>query len=189
MSEAAETTQETLERHEHLEAHPRDRLARRAGLLISVLAAALALTQASKDSAQNAAIAAHLDANDTWTFYAQKVSRIEVLRSETELLAALPASPPAVTAQAAAGARLQRLTRDSANTPAKLQHRAEAATKRQEHYLHRYHRLELAAGALSIAIVLVSAAVVTRLRALAWAGGVLGALGAAGTLATALGLI
>jgi hypothetical protein len=189
MSEAAETAHETLERHEHLEQHPRDNLARRAALLIAVLAVALALTQAAKDSAQNAAVAAHLDANDAWTFYAQKVSRIEVLRAETELLASLPTSPAAEAAKAAAGERLKRLMQDSANTPAKLQQRAEASGHAQERQLHRYHRLETAAGALSIAIVLVSAAVITRLRALAWAGGVLGALGAAGAMATALGAI
>ena len=189
MTEAAEAAHEALERHEHLEAHPRDHLARRAGLLISMLAVALALVQAGKDSAQNAAIAAHLSANDTWTFYAQKVSRIEVLRSETELLAALPASPEAQAAKAAASARLQHLTQDSANTPAKLQQRAGAATHVQERQLHRYHRLETAAGALSIAIVLVSAAVVTRLRWLAWAGAGLGTLGAAGALASVSGLI
>ncbi len=187
--EAAEHAQETLERHEHLEAHPRDLFARRAGLLISVLAVALALAQTGKDSAQNAAIAAHLHANDTWTFYAQKVSRIEVLRSEIELLSALPASPAAAAATTAATGRLRHLTQDSANTPPKLQAAAEAAMRVQERMLHRYHRLETAAGALSIAIVLVSAAVVTRLRALAWAGGGLGALGAAGALASVLGLI
>ncbi len=189
MSEAAETAHETLERQEHLEAHPKDNFARRAGLLIAALAVALALAQASKDSAQNAAVAAHLDANDAWTFYAQKVSRIEVLRSETELLAALPASPEAAAAKAAAGGRLARLVQDSANTPAALQQHAEASMREQERELHRYHRLETAAGGLSIAIVLVSAAVITRLRGLAWAGGALGFLGAAGALGAALGLI
>lgn len=189
MTEAAEAAQQAFERHEHLAAHPGDDFARRAGLLISALAVALALTQAGKDSAQNAAIAAHLNANDTWTFYAQKVSRIEVLRAETEVLAALPKSPEAQAAKAAAGVRLQHLTMDSANTPANLQKRAEAAMHVQERQLHRYHRLETAAGALSIAIVLVSAAVVTRLRWLAWAGGVLGVLGAAGALASVFGLI
>lgn len=189
MSEAAETAHETFERHEHLEQHPGDNLARRAGLLIAVLAVALALTQAAKDSAQNAAVAAHLDANDAWTFYAQKISRIEMLRVETELLASLPASPAAEASRAAAEQRLKRLTQDSTNTPAKLQQRAELSGREQERQLHRYHRLETAAGALSIAIVLVSAAVITRLRGLAWAGGALGALGAAGALAAALGMI
>jgi hypothetical protein len=189
VSEAAETAHETLERQEHLGAHPRDQFARRAGLLIAVLAVALALAQASKDSAQNAAVAAHLDANDSWTFYAQKVSRIEVLRSEAELLAALPPSPEAAAAKADSGKRLTRLMQESANTPAQLQQRAEASMREQERELHRYHRLETAAGGLSIAIVLVSAAVITRLRALAWAGGGLGLLGAAGALGAALGLI
>ncbi|MDE2333733.1 MAG: DUF4337 family protein [Rhodospirillales bacterium] len=189
MIEAAEHARETLERHEHLEAHPRDLFARRAGLLISVLAVALALAQAGKDSAQNAAIAAHLRANDTWTFYAQKVSRIEVLRAETELLDALPASPAALAGKAAAADRLRNLTENSANTPPKLQAAAEASMRTQERMLHRYHRLETAVGALSIAIVLVSAAVVTRLRWLAWAGGGLGLLGATGAVAAVLGLI
>ncbi|MDE2333882.1 MAG: DUF4337 family protein, partial [Rhodospirillales bacterium] len=167
MSEIVDTAKEAFERHEHLEQHPTDGFARRAGLLIAAMAVALALTQAAKDSAQNAAVAAHLDANDAWTFYAQKVSRIEVLRTETELLAALPENPAAAAAKTAAGQRLSRLTQESANTPAKLQQQAESMMEEQKHELHRYHRFETAVGALSIAIVLVSAGVVTRLRALA----------------------
>ena len=52
---------------------------------------------------------------------------------------------------------------------------------------HRYHRFELVVGALQIAIVLASVAVVTRILALAIGAGVIGAIAAGFALFVGLG--
>jgi hypothetical protein len=54
---------------------------------------------------------------------------------------------------------------------------------------HRYHSYEYAVGALEIAIVLASVSIVTRMRALTFGAGVVGALAALGALSVAMHLL
>ena len=54
--------------------------------------------------------------------------------------------------------------------------RAEAQKVARDEALHHYHNYELVVGALQIAIVLASVAVVTRILALAVGAGVIGAI-------------
>jgi len=56
--------------------------------------------------------------------------------------------------------------------------RAKAEERARDEAFHRYHEFELVVGALQIAIVLASVAVVTRILALAVAAGIIGAIAA-----------
>ena len=63
----------------------------------------------------------------------------------------------------------------------------EEATSRDEAF-HRYHLYEYAGGALEIAIVLASVSIVTKIRPLTLAAGVIGAVAALGSLGVAVNL-
>ncbi len=56
--------------------------------------------------------------------------------------------------------------------------RAKAEEEARDEAFHRYHEFELVVGALQIAIVLASVAVVTRIVALAVGAGIIGAIAA-----------
>jgi hypothetical protein len=61
--------------------------------------------------------------------------------------------------------------------------------RERDHAFHRYHAFELVVGALELGIVLASVSVVTRIRALAIGGGVIGLLAVAGGLAVVAELL
>jgi hypothetical protein len=67
-----------------------------------------------------------------------------------------------------------------------LAERAKVQEAARDEAFHRYHKFELVVGALQIAIVLASVAVVTRITALAFGAGVVGALAAGYGLVVAL---
>ena len=59
-----------------------------------------------------------------------------------------------------------------------LAERAKGQEAARDAALHRYHEFELVVGALQISIVLASVAVVTRITALAFGAGIVGAIAA-----------
>lgn len=187
MSEALEHAHH-IQGHHHEEAHS-DTGARRVAVLISILAAALAIAQMGEKSSQNAYLTHHIAVSDDWAFYQAKNERSVTRSAEAAVLQSLPnAADPAVQARIKdARAYAARMQDDPKSDGMKqLADQARRAEHAREVAFHRYHVFELVVGALEIAIVLASVSVVTRIGALAVGGGVIGLLAAAGGLAVAL---
>lgn len=177
----------------HEQAEHGDGWARGVAVLVSFLAAALALTGMAEKSSQNDYLAAHIAVSDDWAFYQAKNQRITIRGAEISVLQSLPAAEtPEVQARVKSAQDYITRARDDAKANDGLKQIAEQAKAREhdrDHALHRYHGYEYAAGALELAIVLASVSVVIRSRPLTYGAGVLGAVGAIGALAVRLGLI
>ncbi|HQT75405.1 MAG TPA: DUF4337 family protein [Rhodopila sp.] len=188
MSEALERAHETIEHHEHGHGQG-DPWARRVAVLVSALAAALAITGIAGNAAQNEYLTHHVAVSDDWSFYQAKNLRATVTDSEMHLLASLPnAAEPAIQSRIKeAKATAERMRDDPVGGKGMKQlsqlARTEETLRNEAH--HRYHGYEYAAGALEIAIVLASVSVVTRIRALTLAAAGIGVLAglAAGSVA------
>jgi hypothetical protein len=185
MSETVERAHETVEEH----AHHTDPWTRAVAILVSVLAAALAITEIGGNAAQNAYLTHHVALSDQWAFFQAKNMRAVILTSEANVLASLPnAQDPAVEARIKeAQANAARMHDDPAGGDGmkQLAESARELTAERNEAFHRYHKYEYAAGALQIGIVLASISLVTRVRAMTIGAAVIGALAIAAALATA----
>ena len=182
MSEHIERAHETI--HEAHHAHTQgDHSARNVGVLVSILAAALALAEVGEKSAQNEYLTRHIAVSDAWAFYQAKNLRGVVRGAEAELLESLPnAADPALQARVKTAREYEARMRDDPKGDG-MKQLAEQARHEEEaraHAFHRYHGFELVVGALEIAIVLASVSIVTRMRALAVGAGAIGAIAIAG---------
>jgi hypothetical protein len=171
--EPSELATETLERHKHIEEHPTNGHAKRMGLLIGILAACLAIGEMGEKSAQNDYIAKQIQLNDTWNFYQAKSIKAELASGEAKTLAALARlnnDPTLAQAAKIASQKAAKNLSDSTkgNGKAELRQQAEQQTHERDHKLHLYHWLELAVGALQIAIVLASVSVITDIKSFGW---------------------
>jgi hypothetical protein len=176
-----ETATDSLERHKHIKEHPENKHAKRMALLIGILAAALAICEMGEKSAQNNYIAKQIVVNDDWGFYQAKAIKSDIAAGQAAVLGALAKSnhdPALVAASAASAKRAATLQSDQAGREGKaqLKQQALADTKAEEHQLERYHYLEIAVGALQIAIVLASVSVVTEIIGFGIVSVVLGSL-------------
>jgi Domain of unknown function (DUF4337) len=190
--EIAEHARESVE-HAHQHGPPAG-FARRVALLIAALAAALALTEIAAQSAQTAYVAHNIRASDNWTFYGFKETRARIAEQTATILQTAVPGPPDQARQDAvtqAQATVKRMREGDASGPGtrQIQEQAKEEEDAMEHALHHYHLYEYASGALQLAIVLASAAVVTQLAAVAVAAGILGALACLGALAVGAGLV
>ena len=188
MSEALENSHH-IQGH-HAEAH-NDTGARRVAVLISVLAAVLAIAQMGEKSSQNAYLTHHIAVSDDWAFYQAKHLRSVTRSSEAAVLASLPnaANSAVQTRIKEARAYAARMEDDPKGGGMKqLSEQARHEEHAREVAFHRYHAFELVVGGLEIAIVLASVSVVTRVNALAVGSGLLGLAAAASGLAVALHL-
>jgi Domain of unknown function (DUF4337) len=183
MSETIETAREGMHHaHHHENGLHVDTTARRIAVLIAVLAAALALAEMGEKGAQNAYLTHHIAASDDWAFYQAKSARATTLAVEAAILASLPnAADPAPQAEIGRAKETEARLRDEPQGDGmkQLAERAKGREAAREEAFHRYHAYELVVGALQIAIVLASVAVVTRILALAIGAGALGAIAAA----------
>ena len=121
----------------------------------------------------------HIALSDDYAYYQEKHVRLTTMQAEEATLLSLPdAASPAVQERVRASRQEQARLQDSPQTGQgmkQLQEQADREKERRDHAAHLAHHLEISVGGLQIAIVLASVAVVTRVRALAWAGGALGA--------------
>jgi hypothetical protein len=177
---------ESLERaHETIEGHGghTDPWARGVGILVSFLAAALALADIGSKGAQNAYLTHHVALSNDWAFFQAKNLRAVVRTSEADLLASLPgAQDPAIQARIKEAHDYAARMHDEPGGEGMKQLEAAAHQKEAERDTaeRRYHGFEYAVGALQISIVLASVSVVTRMRGLTYAAAAIGALAAAG---------
>ena len=170
---AHEGLEHATEAHEHgVVPH-----AKRAALVIAVLAACLAVCETGAKDAQTAFLTHHIAASDTWTQYQAKSGRLTTLSATADVLASLPdAASPGVAkriADATAGAARMR-SEPGGDGMEQLAARAHDLEHMRDHDGHRHHGLEIASGGLQLAIVLASVSVVTGFVSLLYGGGALG---------------
>jgi hypothetical protein len=177
MSETIEQAQEAMHGAHHDTAPHGDTLARRIAVLIAILAAALALADLGEKGAQNAYLTHHIALSDNWAFYQAKNARASISALEAGILANLPnAAEPGPQNEIKRAKDTEARMRDEPGRDGmkQLAERGAALQAARDEALHRYHQFELVVGALQIAIVLASVAVVTRMRPLAVGAGVIG---------------
>jgi Domain of unknown function (DUF4337) len=189
VSESVERAHEIV--HEH--ASHADPWARRVGVLVSILAAALAISEIGENAAQNAYLTHHVKVSDEWAFYQAKNVRAVVLASEADMLASLSnAQDPAVQERikdAQANASRMRDDVQGGDGMKQLADAAHALEAERDEAFHRYHKYEYAVGALEIAIVLASVSLITRIRGLTLGATIIGAAAIAGSISIALNLL
>ena len=182
MSETVERAHETIEHH----AQHSDPWARGVAVLVSMLAAVLAMTEIGGKTAQNAYLTHHVALSNDWAFYQAKNLRSVVRISEADVLASLPnAQDPAIQARIKEAHDYSVRMRDDPAGGEGMKQLAERATRQEaqrDAAEHRYHSYEYAVGALEIAIVLASVSVVTRMRSMTIGAGVIGAAATAASL-------
>jgi hypothetical protein len=180
--------------HETIEEHSShsDPWARGVAILVSILAAVLAMTEIGGKASQNAYLTHHIALSNDWAFYQAKNLRAVVRTSEADVLASLPnAADPAVQARIKEAKDYSERMRDDPKGGEGMKQLAVTAQQQEvqrDEAEHRYHSYEYAVGALEIAIVLASVSIVTRIRALTFAAAGIGAAAAAGSLAIAMHL-
>jgi hypothetical protein len=188
VSESLERAKESIEEH----ASHSDPWARRVAVLVSVLAAVLALAEIGAKSSQNAYLTHHIALSNDWAFYQAKNVRAVVRTSEADLLASLPnAEDPAIQARIKEAKEYNERMRDDPKGGDGMKQLAAGAKEEEaarDEAWHRYHSYEYAVGALEIAIVLASVSVVTRIRSLTYGAAVIGAAAAATSLVIATNL-
>jgi hypothetical protein len=155
-------------------------------ILISILAASLAICQMGGKNAQHISLAANIEASNLWAFFQAKTVRQTVLRTAADQFDAI--GPEAIPDRADA-MRIKterwRATFDRYETEPSTQEgrvelaaRAKTAEAVRDKALSAYHLFEYGSAAFELGIVLASASVITAVIALAWAAGALGIVGA-----------
>ncbi|HJS84645.1 MAG TPA: DUF4337 family protein, partial [Acetobacteraceae bacterium] len=178
MSETIEHAREGIEHADH--AHPEgDHSARWIAVLVAVLAAALAICELGEKSSMTAFLNHHIALSDDYAYYQEKHVRLTTRQAEEDVLLSLPdAASPAIQERLKASRQEQARLQDNPKNGQgmkQLQEQAERDKEARDHAAHLAHQLEISVGGLQIAIVLASVSIVTRVRALAWCGGALGA--------------
>jgi hypothetical protein len=177
MVDPVETANEQIgEAHE--ERGHEDPWPRRMAVVVSFLAASLAIAEIGAKSAQTAYLTHHIAASDTWNFYQAKNLRANLQKSQAEVLRSLPnADSPAVQDRIKAAVAEEARMRDEVENGGgmkQLKVKAELLEEARDHEFHSYHGYEHTSGALEISIVLASVSVVTRMHALGIAAGLIG---------------
>ena len=155
---------------------------RNIAILISVIAALLALSEMVGKSAQTHALSYQLEASDLWNFYQAKTIRQTVLRAAVGQLEA--DEPPSAPESQAARKRYDERWKkdieryesepDTGEGRKELMARAKAAELKRDRALAAYHQYEVASALVQIAIVLASAHIITGVVALLWIAAGLG---------------
>jgi len=161
---------------------------KRTALLIAILALFLALAEAGGKNAQHRSTEQNIEASDLYNFYQAKKVRSTIAETAAEALEAERAAATDSNAQAAldkpivewkaAAARFEKDPKKPEDSLDALQERAQTAAEGRELFNRKLEHFEFASGALQIAIVLASAAIITGMATLAWLAGGLGAIGA-----------
>ena len=155
-------------------------------ILISILAAALAMSEMGGKSAQHASLAANIEASNLWAFFQAKTVRQTVLRTAADQFDGI--GPGAVPDRAEAmktksdrwRATIERYETEPSTGEGRVElaARAKTAEAARDKALAAYHLFEYGSAAFQLGIVLASASLITAVAALAWAAGGLGILGA-----------
>jgi hypothetical protein len=158
-------------------------------LIIAILALFLALAESGAKNAEHRSTELNIESSDLYNFYQAKKARATIAETaaqafEVERAGAVdPKVEEALDKQIAEWkatvARFEKDPKKPEDSLDALQERAGAAAEGRELYNRKLEHFEYASGALQIAIVLASAAIITGVAALAWVAGGLGLIGAA----------
>ena len=139
------------------------------GLLISVLALFLAVSEMLGKSAQTHALALNIEASDTWNFFQAKAIRQTVLRTniETLQLQADISKPDIAKQMSAWQATIDRWESEPSTNEGRkeLIKKAKDIEAKRDGYLEQYHAYEVASLLIQLGIVLSS---VTLLTSIMW---------------------
>jgi uncharacterized protein DUF4337 len=159
---------------------------RRIGILIAIMAGALAFAEMAGRNAATDVVRETVEASDTWAFYQAKTIRASMLRADAQALqletSGKSESDLGQIAKTVADWESTAAREDS--EPSTGEGRKELSLRAQAIEKHRDERnaaketYELASGALELGILLASSAIVTGLLPLAFIGGAFGAIGA-----------
>ena len=176
MSESIEHAREGIER-----AHEAggDTAARWVAVLVALFAAALALAEVGEKASQTAFLMNHINMTDDYAYYQAKNLRVVTLENTVAILQSLPdGATPAVAARIKAAQATVAVLKDDPARGNGMKQLLVTATRHEHtatHSLHREHAFAAAAGALQISILLASVSIVTRMVALRWGAGLIGA--------------
>jgi hypothetical protein len=173
--------------HGHHTEHGPSKSTKRIAILISLLAALLAIAEMGGKSAQNTSVIANIEASNLWNFFQAKSIRMTIMRTQAEALAldtsqGNPEQVQAIDKQVQkwrANADRYDSESETGEGRKELSVKAKTAEDKRDRALAAYHLFEYGSAAFQLAIVLASASVVTGVMALAWLGGGLGIVGAA----------
>jgi hypothetical protein len=177
----SEAIHEVAHEASHNAAHSGQSHQKLIGLLISVLALVLAMSEMQGKSAQTHGLTLNIQSSDLWNFFQAKTIRQTVVRSLAENAKIAPSNDAAaaqkqIDAWTATAGRWE--SEPSTNEGRQeLLKRAKAAEEQRDHYLEKYHAYELASLVLQLGIVLASVALLSSLMAFAFASLALGGLG------------
>ena len=159
---------------------------RKVALLIAVLALVLAFSETLGKSAQTAALSYNIEASNLWSFFQAKTIRMTTVRTAIEQAdlelkrATDPKAKDALEQRIVAWRKTAARYDSEPETKEgrkELAARAKDAEQKRELSLAAYHLYEVASGAVQIAIVLASAAIITGMMWLTWVAGGLGVVG------------
>jgi hypothetical protein len=161
---------------------------KRVALVIAILALFLALAESGAKKAEHLSTEQNIEASDLFNFYQAKRVRSTVVETAAQSLEATAASVTDEKARAAVEkqiadwkakvANFEKDTKNPDDSLERIQDRAKEAGEAREFSNHKLEHFEYASGALQIAIVLASAAIITTMPILAWIAGLLGLIGA-----------
>lgn len=157
-------------------------------LMIAILALFLALSETGAKKAEHLSTEKNIEASDLYNFYQAKKARSTVLEVAAQAMEAISPGLTDENAKTSAEKQVTAWKKTIANfendpkkpddSLEKIQERAKQAGEVQELSNKRLEHFEFASGALQIAIVLASAAIITGVAMLAWIAGALGVIGA-----------
>ncbi len=147
---------------------------RKAAILIAIFAACLALAETGAKSAQTMSLSSNIEASNLWSFFQAKTIRQTTLRAASESLEV------AMGAEAMPEAAKKKIEGWKANIARwesepetqegrkELAVRAKTAESVRDRSTAAYHHYEFSSAAFQLAIVLLSAMVVTNVAFLTW---------------------
>jgi Domain of unknown function (DUF4337) len=171
--EVLEHAEQAEEAAEHREQYGRD-----AAVVVSVLAALLAIASLAGSRASTEAILAQAKASDTWTQYQDNSLKRHVNLNDAALIRILAAGTPAEAAANQQAASLEQAVTDKYQpTQDALMPQALDLEHERDLAEARHRGFQTAEAAFQLGIVLSSISIVARARWLLLAGGALGVLG------------
>ena len=160
---------------------------RRAAIVIAILALFLALAEAGAKKADHVSTEKNIESSDLFNFYQAKKIRSTIAETASQTLKSqMPAGTDEKARAAlekqvadfkAAAAQFEHDPKKPEDSLDAIQDRANEAGEARELANRRLEHYELGSGAVQIAIVLASAAIITGVGALMWFSIALGAIG------------
>ena len=161
---------------------------KKVALIIAILALFLALAEAGAKNAEHRATEQNIESSDLYNFYQAKKVRSTIAETAAQAFEAERAAASDPKAQEAFDkqiadwkatvAKFEKDPKKPEDSLEAIQERAMAASEGRERSNRKLEHFEYASGALQIAIVLASAAIITGMSILAWFAVGLGAIGA-----------